>query len=74
MQSQYDDELKWTDDDIRQLREAVVHLVEINEELNSRCIMYDTIVKQREAALKKAKIYIEQLEMALTKPQQPNWN
>jgi hypothetical protein len=74
MQSQYGDELKWTDDDIRQLRDAVNHLVEINEELNSRCIMYDTIVKQREAALKKAKIYIEQLEMAVIKPQKPNWN
>ena len=74
MQSQYGDELKYTDDDIRQLREAVVHLVEINEELNSKCIMYDTMVKQREAALKTAKTYIKQLEMALTKPQEPNWN
>ena len=72
--SEYGDELKWTDDDIRQLRDAVNHLVEINEELNSKCIMYDTIVKQRESALKKAKIYIEQLEMAVIKPQKPNWN
>jgi hypothetical protein len=30
--------------------------------------------KQRESALKKAKIYIEQLEMAVIKPQKPNWN
>lgn len=66
MQSQSDkDELKWSDDDIRQLREAVNHLLEINDELNARCIAFDTMVKQREASLKKARIYISQLEYAI---------
>lgn len=67
MQSQSDnmDELKWSDDDIRQLREAINHLLEINDELNARCIAFDTMVKQREASLKKANRYITQLEYAL---------
>jgi hypothetical protein len=59
------DELKYTDDDIRQLREAVNHLLEINDELNARCIAFDTMVRQREASLKKARMYISQLELAI---------
>lgn len=68
------EELKWSDDDIRQLREAVNHLLEINDELNARCIAFDTMVKQREASLKKARMYISQLEYTLATYENPNLN
>lgn len=55
-------ELKWSDDDIRQLREATQHLLEINEELNAKCIAFDSYVKNGDAKLRLAQKYISQLE------------
>jgi hypothetical protein len=65
MQSQSDSELKWSDDDIRQLRDAVNHLVETNEELNAKIIAMDAYVKNGDAKNKAAMTYIQQLEWAL---------
>lgn len=73
MQSQYGDELKYTDDDIRQLREAVAHILEINEELNANILAMNAYVKNGDAKLKVAQKYIKQLESALNNPQEPNW-
>jgi hypothetical protein len=56
-------ELKWSDDDIRQLREATTHLLEINEELNAKIIAMDAYVKNGDAKLKHAQRYISQLEL-----------
>lgn len=56
------EELKWSDDDIRQLREALNHLLEINEELNAKIIAADAYVKNGEAKLRVAQRYISQLE------------
>lgn len=56
------DELKYTDDDIRQLREAVNHIMEINEELNARCIAFDAMLKNSDKKVKLAQMYIQQLE------------
>jgi len=56
------DELKYTDDDIRQLREAVNHIMEINEELNARCIAFDAMLKNSDKKVKLAQVYIQQLE------------
>ena len=56
------DELKYTDDDIRQLREAVNHIMEINEELNARCIAFDAMLKNSDKKVKLAQGYIQQLE------------
>jgi hypothetical protein len=66
MQSQLDSERKYTDDDIRQLREAVNHLVELNEELNSKLIAMDAWVKNGDAKNRAAQTYIHQLEWAIT--------
>lgn len=55
-------ELKWSDDDIRQLREATNHLLEINEELNAKVIAMDAYVKNGDAKLRAAQRYILQLE------------
>ncbi len=75
------EELKWSDDDIRQLREAVAHLLEINEELNSKIIAADAYVKNSEAKLRVAQRYISQLEILNSQLsienqqyQNQNWN
>lgn len=68
MQSQ-SDELKYSDDDIRQLREAVAHLLEINDELNTKVITMNTWVKNGDAKIKVLSNYITRLEHLLkTKP------
>jgi hypothetical protein len=56
------DELKWSDDDIRQLREALNHLLEINEELNAKIIAMDAYVKNGDAKIRLLKGYIQNLE------------
>ena len=61
------DELKWSDDDIRQLREAVNHLLEINEELNSKVIAMDAYVRNGDAKIRLQKNYIKQLEALVIK-------
>jgi plasmid stabilization system protein ParE len=58
-------ELKWSDDDIRQLREATNHLLEINEELNAKVIAMDAYVKNGDAKLRAAQRYINQLEQII---------
>lgn len=75
------DELKWSDDDIRQLREALNHLLEINEELNSKIIAADAYVKNSDAKLRIAQRYISQLEtlnsqlsIEVQQYQNQNWN
>jgi hypothetical protein len=65
MQYQLDNELKYTDDDIRQLREAVNHLVELNEELNAKMIAMNAYVKNGDRKNKAAVTYIKQLEWAI---------
>ena len=55
-------ELKWSDDDIRQLREATNHLLEINEELNARCIAFDAMLKNSDKKVKMLQLYVMQLE------------
>ena len=56
------DEPKWSDDDIRQLREALNHLLEINEELNAKIIAMDAYVKNGDAKIRLLKGYIQNLE------------
>ena len=61
------DELRWSDDDVRQLREAVNHLLEINEELNSKIIAMDAYVRNGDAKIRLQKNYIKQLEALVIK-------
>lgn len=65
MQLQSDSELKYSDDDLRQVREAVAHLLEINDELNSKIVAMNAYVKNGDAKLRVAQRYIQQLETAL---------
>jgi hypothetical protein len=65
MQLPLDSELKWSDDDIRQLRDAVNHLVEINEELNAKVLTMDGWVKNGDAKIRLQQKYIQQLEWML---------
>ena len=46
------DELKWSDDDIVQLRGAINHLLEINQQLNANIIAFDAKLKNEEKKVK----------------------
>ena len=55
----------WNEDELRDLILFAQSLREENEELRSKIIVMDQMVKKREATLKSAKIYIKQLESAI---------
>jgi hypothetical protein len=55
-------ELKWSDEDIKDIREALIEYGRINEELNAKCIAFDSYVKNGDAKLRLAQKYISQLE------------
>lgn len=55
----------WNENEIRELILFAQSLREENEELRSKIIVMDQMVKKREATLKKADTYIKQLELAL---------
>lgn len=46
-------ELKWSDDDIVQLRGAINHLLEINETLNANIIAMNAKLQNEEKKVKK---------------------
>jgi predicted nucleic acid-binding Zn-ribbon protein len=45
-------ELKWSDDDIAQIREAITHLLEINETLNANIIAMNAKLENEEKKVK----------------------
>ena len=47
------EELKWSDDDIVQMRGAINHLLEINEQLNANIIAMNAKLLNEEAKVKK---------------------
>lgn len=55
----------WNEEEIRELILFAQSLREENEELRSKIIVMDQMVKKREATLKKADKYIKQLEAAI---------
>ena len=55
-------ELKWSDDDIKDIRDALLEVNRINEELNARCIAFDAMLKNSDKKVKLAQMYIAQLE------------
>ena len=65
MSYQSDDEPIFSKNELREVRLLVAQLMEENEELRSKIIVMDTMVKKREATLKKANNYIKQLEQAV---------
>jgi len=54
-----------SEEELRELILFTLSLREENEELRSKIIVMDQMVKNREATLKKANIYIKQLESAI---------
>jgi predicted RNase H-like nuclease (RuvC/YqgF family) len=55
-------ELKWSDEDIKDIRDALIEYGRINEELNAKIIAMDAYVKNGDAKLRTAQRYISQLE------------
>jgi len=64
----------YTSEEVRDLLLYVKQTQEENEELRSKLIAMNTMVKQREASLKKARIYISQLETAFAQYTRINEN
>jgi hypothetical protein len=71
---QSDDEPLFSKNEIREIRLAMAHYIDENEELRSKVIVMDQMVKKREAALKQADRYIKALEQRVVELQFPNIN
>jgi len=71
---QSDDEPIFSKNEIREIRLAMAEIMNENEELRSKIIVMDAMVKKREATLRKANTYIKQLEEALIHTQIPKIN
>jgi hypothetical protein len=61
-QYQSDDEPLFSKNEIREIRLAMKGFMDENEELRSKIIAMDAMIKNREATLKKAYSYIKFLE------------
>ena len=59
-------ELKWSDDDILQMRDAINHLLEINEQLNANIIAMNAKLLNEEAKVKKLQQNIYFLSQTFT--------
>jgi len=55
-------ELKWSDEDIKDIREALIEYGRINEELNAKIVAMDAYVKNGDSKIRLAQKYISQLE------------
>jgi hypothetical protein len=55
-------ELKWSDEDIKDIRDALLEVNSIDEELNARCIAFYAMLKNSDKKVKLAQGYIAQLE------------
>ena len=74
MQYQSDDTPLYSKNDIRDIRLLMKEYLDENEELRSKIIAMNQYVKQSEASLKKAKMYISQLEYTLANYTTPSDN
>jgi hypothetical protein len=74
MQLESDDEPIFSKNELREIRLAMAHYIDENEELRSKVIVMDQMVKKREAALKQADRYIKALEQRVVELQFPNIN
>jgi hypothetical protein len=68
------EEQTWSEAEIRDLILFAQSLREENEDLRSKVILMDTLVKKREAALKQADRYIKALEQRVLELQFPTIN
>lgn len=74
MQYQSDDTPLYSKNDIRDIRLLMKEYLDENEELRSKIIAMNQYVKKSEASLKKAKMYISQLEYTLANYTTPSDN
>ena len=74
MQLESDNQPLFSLNEIREIRLAMAHYIEENEDLRSKVILMDTLVKKREAALKQADRYIKALEQRVNELQFPKIN
>lgn len=72
--SQSDDTPLFSKNELREIRLAMAHYIEENEELRSKVIVMDQMVKKRESALKQADRYIKALEQRVHELQFPKIN
>jgi hypothetical protein len=68
------EEQTWNESEIKELILFAQSLREENDEMKSRILVYEQMLKKREATLKKANRYIEQLEQAIVHLQIPKIN
>jgi hypothetical protein len=68
------DDKSWSEEELRDLILFTQSLREENEDLRSKVIVMDTMVKKREAALKQADRYIKALEQRVNDLQFPKIN
>lgn len=68
------EEQTWNEEEIRDLILFAQHLREENEELRSKVIVMDQMVKKREATLRRATTYIKVLEEKLAESNFPYIN
>jgi hypothetical protein len=66
------EEQSWNESEIKELILFAQHLREENEELRSKVIVMDQMVKKREATLKRANLYIRALEERIAESTYPN--
>ena len=69
-----DDEPLFSKNEIREIRLAMAHYIQENEDLRSKIIVMDTMVKKREATIKQADRYIKALEQRVNELQFPTIN
>jgi hypothetical protein len=74
MQLESDNQPLFSLNEIREIRLAMAHYIDENEDLRSKVILMDTLVKKREAALKQADRYIKALEQRVNELQFPKIN
>lgn len=65
MENRNDDEPLFSMKEVREIRMAMYEIMNENEELRSKIVAMNQLVKQREATLKKANLYILHLEQFL---------
>lgn len=69
-----DDDPLFSKNEIREIRLAMAEFMNENEELRSKIIVYEQMIKKREATLTRAERYIRVLEEKLAESQFPNIN
>ena len=74
MQSQSDNTPLYSKNDIREIRLLMKEYIDENEELRAKIIAMNQYVGKSEASLKKAKMYISQLEYMLADITTPSKN